>query len=75
MSVKRTLDLKGLKCPLPALLTRRALARAQCGEEIEVFCDDPFCHADVPLMCRNENFDVISVERDGDIARMILRKP
>lgn len=81
MSVKvsikpgRTLDLKGLKCPLPALFARRALERAESGALIAVVCDDPLCHADVPHMCRSENFEVVSLEREGDVSRMVLRKP
>ena len=77
MSVKpeRTLDLKGLKCPLPALFAKRAMASAAPGSVLEILCDDPLCHLDVPHMCRYENFELLSLERDGDIARIVLRKP
>jgi tRNA 2-thiouridine synthesizing protein A len=70
-----TLDLRGLKCPLPALFAKRALARAAPGHEIEVLTDDPMAPIDVPHMCRGEGFDVLSLGRDGDSARMVLRKP
>jgi len=43
------LDLRGLKCPLPALLARRALARARPGTTIMVLVDDPMAPIDVPL--------------------------
>jgi tRNA 2-thiouridine synthesizing protein A len=69
------LDLRGLKCPLPALLAKRALQRAARGSVIEVVCDDPLAAIDVPHMCQGENFELVSVERDGDVARMVLRKP
>ena len=45
------LDLRGLKCPLPALFARRALARATPGDEIEVTADDPLAAVDIPHMC------------------------
>lgn len=69
------LDLKGLKCPLPALFARRALARARAGSEIEVLTDDPMAPIDVPHMCRQEGFETVSIEREGDRARMVLRRP
>ena len=69
------LDLRGLKCPLPALFAKRALERAGEGAEIEIVTDDPMAPIDVPHMCRQENFEVIRVSRDGNIARMVLRKP
>ncbi len=35
------LDLRGLKCPLPALFAKRALSRASAGAQIEILTDDP----------------------------------
>ena len=34
------LDLTGLKCPLPALKTRKALKALAAGERLEVHCTD-----------------------------------
>jgi tRNA 2-thiouridine synthesizing protein A len=69
-----SLDLRGLKCPLPALMARRALLRAEPGTSIAVISDDPLAPIDVPHMCAREGFDVISVTRDGTTARMVLRR-
>jgi len=68
------LDLRGLKCPLPALMARRHLKRAQAGTNVLVLTDDPMAPIDVPHMCRTEGYEVLSVERDGDSARMVLSK-
>jgi tRNA 2-thiouridine synthesizing protein A len=70
-----TLDLRGLKCPLPALFAKRALARAAPGTELEILTDDPMAPIDVPHMCRGEGFEVMGLDRDGDSARMLLKKP
>jgi len=69
-----TLDLRGLKCPLPALFARRALERAVPGTTLEVLADDPMAIVDVPHMCRQEGYGVLSAERDGDESRFILRR-
>jgi len=69
-----TLDLRGLKCPLPALFAKRALERAGEGAEIEIVTDDPMAPIDVPHMCRHEGFEFVSAARDGDQARMVLRR-
>jgi tRNA 2-thiouridine synthesizing protein A len=42
------LDLRGLKCPLPALHTRRALARLPQGARLRVLASDPMSVIDVP---------------------------
>ena len=70
-----TLDLRGLKCPLPALFARRALERARFGEEIEMLADDPMAKIDVPHMCRQEGYEVVSQNDDASGSSFILRKP
>ena len=69
-----SIDLRGLKCPLPALFARRALARAEPGDEIEVTADDPLAAIDIPHMCHQEGHAVVSVDRDGAIVRLVLRR-
>jgi tRNA 2-thiouridine synthesizing protein A len=69
------MDLRGLKCPLPALMARRALRSAASGSVVQIVTDDPMAPIDVPHMCRQENFEVISVTREGNIARMVLKCP
>ena len=68
-------DLKGLKCPLPALIARRRLRRLKPGAVLSVVTDDPMAPIDVPHMCASEGFEVIKIEREGDLARMTLRRP
>jgi tRNA 2-thiouridine synthesizing protein A len=42
------LDLSGLKCPLPALKTRKALKLLAPGDRLEVRCTDPLAVIDIP---------------------------
>ena len=44
-------DLRGLKCPMPALIARRRLSRSAPGTVIVVMTDDPMAPIDVPHMC------------------------
>ena len=60
------LDLRGLKCPLPALMTRRKLARLAPGTLLTVLADDPLAAVDIPHMCGDEGHVVITVNKqDG----------
>ena len=56
-----TLDLRGLKCPLPALMARRALARLGPGSLVTVLTSDPLAVVDIPHMCGEEGHSVESV--------------
>ena len=41
-----TLDLRGLKCPLPALMAKKALAKLAPGTALVVLADDPMAVVD-----------------------------
>jgi tRNA 2-thiouridine synthesizing protein A len=49
---EKTLNLRGLKCPLPALRTRKALSRSQPGDILIVECTDPLSGIDIPNLLR-----------------------
>lgn len=68
------LDLKGLKCPLPALHARRALERAAPGAVIVVECTDPMAAIDIPHMARQDGHLLDGQETAGDVLVFRLRK-
>jgi tRNA 2-thiouridine synthesizing protein A len=67
------LDLTGLKCPLPALRTRKALARMQHGERIEVRCTDPMAAIDIPHLVATMKHELVAQTRadDGSLSFLI----
>jgi tRNA 2-thiouridine synthesizing protein A len=52
------LDLRGLKCPLPALKARKALSRLAAGDALVLECTDPLSTIDIPNLVR-ETGDVL----------------
>lgn len=42
------LDLRGLRCPMPVLRTRKALAALASGQVLRVACTDPLAGLDIP---------------------------
>jgi tRNA 2-thiouridine synthesizing protein A len=57
------LDLTGLKCPLPALKTRKALKVLKPGDRMEVHCTDPLSVIDIPNLIRETGDKVEIIER------------
>jgi tRNA 2-thiouridine synthesizing protein A len=57
------LDLTGLKCPLPALKTRKALKSVAPGDFLEVHCTDPLSVIDIPNLIRETGDKVEIKER------------
>ncbi len=68
------LDLTGLKCPLPALMTRKALAAMPPGVTITVLTSDPLAVVDIPHMCNQEGHTLESVTSEGSASRFLIRR-
>jgi tRNA 2-thiouridine synthesizing protein A len=71
---EETLDLRGLKCPLPALLAKKALARLAAGSVLCVLADDPMSVVDIPHMCHGEGHTVDGVSQRDGFHEFYLRK-
>jgi tRNA 2-thiouridine synthesizing protein A len=65
-----TLDLRELKCPLPALMARKALAGVGANV-ITILATDPLSVVDIPHMCGEEGHSVESVIREE--SRIVFR--
>ena len=68
-----TLDLRGLKCPLPAMLAKKALARLPSGTTLTVLADDPLAVVDIPHMCHGEGHALDRVASRDGYSEFLLR--
>jgi tRNA 2-thiouridine synthesizing protein A len=48
----KSLNLRGLKCPLPALRTKKALSGLAAGDLLTIECTDPLTAIDIPNLLR-----------------------
>lgn len=68
------LDLAGLKCPLPALKTRKALKSLAAGDRLEVLCTDPLSVIDIPNLVRETGDKVEITERSESRIVFLIEK-
>jgi tRNA 2-thiouridine synthesizing protein A len=68
------LNLRGLKCPLPALKTRKALTRLAAGDEIVVECTDPLAGVDIPNLLRETGDALVDTRREPNLIVFRIRK-
>ncbi|WP_299818295.1 sulfurtransferase TusA family protein [uncultured Roseibium sp.] len=69
-----TLDLKGLKCPLPVLKTRKALRRLASGDRLTVLTTDPMAEIDIPHLCREDGHTLLAAEKTATGHSFLLAK-
>jgi tRNA 2-thiouridine synthesizing protein A len=71
---EKTLNLRGLKCPLPALRTRKALRAMLPGEIVVVECTDPLAGVDIPNLL-NQTGDVLeATQKQEKLLTFRIRK-
>jgi tRNA 2-thiouridine synthesizing protein A len=71
----KTMNLRGLKCPLPALRVRKMLASLKSGDVIIAECTDPLASLDIPNLLRQTG-DTLEdkAEADGVLTFRIRKK-
>jgi tRNA 2-thiouridine synthesizing protein A len=59
------IDLRGLKCPLPAMRVRKKLSGLQSGDVIVAECTDPLAAIDIPNLLRQTG-DTLESKAEAD---------
>jgi tRNA 2-thiouridine synthesizing protein A len=68
------LNLRGLKCPLPALKVRKALQGLAPGDRLAVECTDPLAAIDIPALLQETGDRLEGHERVQDALLFTIRK-
>ncbi len=68
------LDLSGLKCPLPALKTRKALKGIAPGDRLEVISTDPLAVIDIPALINQTGDQIEITERIDSRTTFLIEK-
>ena len=68
------LDLRGLKCPLPVLKTRKKMASLAVGDTIVVETTDPLAGIDIPHFCAEDGHVLLSQDKTTDGHRFVILK-
>ena len=70
----KTLDAKGLSCPLPVLKARRAMQELKPGEILEVLTTDPAAPKDFVNFCEVGGHQMLTSTEAGGVCTMHIRK-
>ncbi|MHC0052867.1 sulfurtransferase TusA family protein [Actibacterium sp. D379-3] len=68
------IDATGLKCPLPVLRARKALAAMTPGQVLRLLADDPAAIVDVPHFCAEAGHEFLDMTEDGPVCAYLIRR-
>ncbi|MCK3780396.1 sulfurtransferase TusA family protein [Ensifer sesbaniae] len=67
-------DLRGLKCPLPVLKTRKRMAALAPGALLEIETTDPLAVIDIPHFCKEDGHKLEEAASAEGGHRFLIRK-
>jgi len=73
-TVATRVDASGLKCPLPILRTKKALATIAGGERLEVISTDPTSVRDFEAFCQQAGHTLLNWDEADGRYRFVLQK-
>ncbi|MCB1549765.1 MAG: sulfurtransferase TusA family protein [Hyphomicrobiaceae bacterium] len=69
----KTLDAKGLNCPLPILKAKKAIQEVAKGGTLEVLATDPGAVADFQAFCRTTGNTLVEHSESGGVYRFLIK--
>jgi len=70
----RTLDAKGLSCPMPLLRTKKEIDKIKSGEILEVLGTDPGSRNDLPGWCSRAGHEFVGEKEESGYFRFFIKK-
>jgi len=67
-------NMRGLKCPLPTLKTRKLLSKMAAGELLVIECTDPLALIDIPNLMRETGDTIEASSKRGRVLTFRIRK-
>ena len=70
----KTLDARGLSCPMPSVKTALTLEAMGQGQTLLVLTDDPVSRKDLPLWAESTGNTILGLEEEGATIKIYLKK-
>lgn len=73
-TVDRTLDCKGMLCPMPIVKLAKAMKEIESGQVVLMLATDPGAVPDVEAYAKNTGNPILSQDKDGSVMRFWIQK-
>jgi tRNA 2-thiouridine synthesizing protein A len=74
ITIAKSIDLKGLSCPLPIIKTAKAMRELWPGDLLEVFATDPGSVPDFKAWAQTTGNALLESSQEGGVFHFVLKK-
>jgi tRNA 2-thiouridine synthesizing protein A len=72
--VNKTVDARGLECPMPITKSMQAIKKIRVGQVLEILTTDPGSKRDIPIWAKVTKQELLSIEELGPESFVFLVK-
>ncbi|MFY9219445.1 MAG: sulfurtransferase TusA family protein [Candidatus Nanopelagicales bacterium] len=72
--VRKTVDTKGMSCPMPVLMTAKGMKDLAVGDVMLVEATDAGSRSDIPAWATQTGNEIVESAEDGDVLKFYIRK-
>ncbi|MDP8257454.1 MAG: sulfurtransferase TusA family protein [Candidatus Alcyoniella australis] len=73
-AVTKTVDYKGLPCPMPVVKISQDISSVQTGEVIEVLTTDPGSLSDFPAWAQTTGHEIVETKQEAGMIRIFVKR-
>ena len=70
----KTVDARGLKCPMPITRSMQAIKKIKIGQTLEILTTDPGSKKDIPIWAQATKQELISIEENDTGFRFLIKR-
>lgn len=74
ITVTKTMDLKGLACPMPVVKVSKGIKEVAIGEVLKAVTTDPGSLTDFPAWARTSGNEIVKSEQDGSEINFYIKR-
>ena len=71
---EKTLDAKGLKCPMPVVKTSKEIKTISVGGVLEVLATDPGSMADITAWTKSTGNELLKADKEDSVFKFYIRR-
>jgi tRNA 2-thiouridine synthesizing protein A len=72
--VDKTVDYKGLFCPMPIVKVAKAIKEIEVGQVLEMLADDPGSEADMKAWTKQTGHELLEMQEEGGVFKFYVRR-
>ncbi len=74
LKVDKTVDYKGLFCPMPIVKVSKDIKEIEVGQVLEMLADDPGSKPDMEAWVKQTGHEMVDTQEEGGVFKFYVRR-